>query len=423
MFKFLAKGLLRDRSRSLFPTIVISAGVAVTVVMLAWIQGITGMFITENARFETGHCKVITRAYAAAMSEKPFDLGILEADVVLQNLDDEFPEYKWIPRIYFGGLLDLPDVEGNSLSQGQVIGFAVDLLTDNTENELLNLEKALVSGRLPQVSNEILVSDEVASKMKANLNDEVTVISSTMLGSMAMKNFVITGTLKFGVKALDKGAIIIDIADAQQFMDMENACSEILGFSKKGRYKESQTYEISQKYNEKYSDESDEFSPMMLPLMEQGEMKLFLATTDSRVGMFLFIFIILMSLVLWNSGLMNGIRRYGEIGVRLAIGESKTHIYRAMILESVIVGFAGYVIGTIIGLGFAYLLQEVGVDISSMMNDVSVIMNSKMNAQITKDCLYIGIIPGLISTIIGSMFAGIGIFKRKTAQLFKELET
>jgi len=34
--------------------------------------------------------------------------------------------------------------------------------------------------------------------------------------------------------------------------------------------------------------------------------------------------------------LMNGLRRYGEIGMRLAMGESKGQVYRSMIVESVI---------------------------------------------------------------------------------------
>jgi hypothetical protein len=59
------------------------------------------------------------------------------------------------------------------------------------------------------------------------------------------------------------------------------------------------------------------------------------------------IFILAMSLVLWNSGLLGGLRRYGEIGVRLAMGEEKRHVYGSMIIESVFIGLAGSVIGTI----------------------------------------------------------------------------
>ena len=35
---------------------------------------------------------------------------------------------------------------------------------------------------------------------------------------------------------------------------------------------------------------------------------------------------------------------------------------------------------------------------------------------------YIGFIPGLFAMVIGNMLSGIGIYKRETATLFKELE-
>ena len=49
-------------------------------------------------------------------------------------------------------------------------------------------------------------------------------------------------------------------------------------------------------------------------------------------------------------------------------------------------------------------------------------MPGVFRAQITNATWYIGFIPGLVSTQLGTMLAGIGIYKRQTAQLFKELE-
>ena len=51
-----------------------------------------------------------------------------------------------------------------------------------------------------------------------------------------------------------------------------------------------------------------------------------------------FIFVLSMSLVLWNAGLLGGLRRYTEFGTRLAIGEDYSHIYKTMIYESVLIG-------------------------------------------------------------------------------------
>ena len=67
-------------------------------------------------------------------------------------------------------------------------------------------------------------------------------------------------------------------------------------------------------------------------------------------------------------------------------------------------------------------LQEHGFDAGYMMDNSSMMLSSVMRARITTQTLYIGFIPGLVSTVLGSALAGIGIYRRQTAQLFKELE-
>lgn len=421
MFKFLTKGLLRDRTRSFFPILVISAGVMLTVVVYSWLMGFLTMTIQENARFDTGHVKIVTRAYHEMIDQKPFDLGIIGIKEMKAELQKEYPEMIWLPRIYFGGLLDLPDEKGETKEQGEVMGMAIDLFSNSKELELLNLDKAIYTGKLPQKNGEILISHELAEKLGIKLNDKVTIISSTMYGSMAMQNFTVSGTVIFGIMGMDRGVVITDISDAQLLLDMEDAASEILGFLL--QYNQEQTMIISDNFNKKFSDEKDEFSPVMLPLISQNNLEVMLSMIDERMGMFIFIFVFLMSLVLWNSGLMNGIRRYGEVGVRLAIGESKGHIYRSMILESLFIGVAGTVIGTMIGLIFSYILQYIGIDVSSLMRDTKMIMSTTMRAQVTPMSYYIGFLPGVLSSVIGAVISGIGIYKRNTAQLFKELET
>ena len=421
MLKFLAKGLMRDRTRSFFPILIIAAGVMLTVLFYSWINGYEIMMIAENARFETGHVKIVTRAYNEMIDQKPYDLGLMSVTEKIDVLNNEYPQMHWQPRIYFGGLLDLPDESGETLSQGEVIGFGVDLFTDSYERDLLNLMEALSNGNLPSKQGEILISQEVAEKLGININDKVTIIGSTMYGSMAMYNFIVSGMVRFGIQAMDRGAVIVDIADVRLFLDMEDSASEILGFLPK--YDEDATFEISAIFNKTYSNEDDEFSEIMLPLRAQGQMEFLLTAMDERMGMFIFFFIFIMSIVLWNSGLMNGIRRYGEIGVRLAIGESKGHIYRSLILESILIGIAATIIGTAIGLVFSYFLQYYGIDMSSMLKDSKVIMSATMRAQVTPASYYIGFLPGVVASAVGAIFSGIGIYKRNTAQLFKELET
>ena len=134
------------------------------------------------------------------------------------------------------------------------------------------------------------------------------------------------------------------------------------------------------------------------------------------------VFVIVMSIVLWNAGLIGSLRRYGEIGVRLAMGESKGHLYRSMIGESLILGCIGTVLGTALALILSLWMQEKGINISQLMQSSTLLINDVLRSKITPASFVIGFIPGLLANVLGSSIAGIGIYKRKTAQLMKELE-
>jgi putative ABC transport system permease protein len=57
------------------------------------------------------------------------------------------------------------------------------------------------------------------------------------------------------------------------------------------------------------------------------------------------------------------------------------------------------------------------------MSASNMVMPNIFYAQITPDLYYIGFIPGLIATVLGTMLAGLAIYRREMAQLFKELES
>ena len=63
MIKFLTKGLLRDRSRSLFPVLVITLTVALVVFMIGFMKGSMNSLLLDTAVILTGHEKIFTRAY------------------------------------------------------------------------------------------------------------------------------------------------------------------------------------------------------------------------------------------------------------------------------------------------------------------------------------------------------------------------
>jgi putative ABC transport system permease protein len=425
MIKFLIKGVLKDKNRSLFPILIVSAGVMLTVFLNCWLGGVMGDAIDLMAKFTTGHVKVVTKAYAENENQMPNDLALMNAKDLMNELEQDFPDMEWVERIRFGGLMDVPDENGETKNQGPAAGMAIDLLSPNTkEIERLNISKAIQRGKLPQKSGEALLSDAFAKKLNIEPGDVVTLFGSTMFGSMTFYNFTITGTVKFGSMGLDKGSIIIDILDAKHVFDMNDAASEIMGYFPNAIYNDEQAALISAMFNAKHNNPDDEFAPVMRRLKEQGSMAEFFAMADNLSGFLIGIFIFALAIVLWNTGLINGLRRYNEFGIRLAMGENKGHIYRSLLVESFLIGIIGSAIGTGLGLAISYYLQNNGLDFSEFTKGASssLMMPTVYRAVVNPQAFYIGFIPGVFSIVLGNMLSGVGIYKRQTARLFKELE-
>ncbi|MCH7954646.1 MAG: ABC transporter permease [Candidatus Marinimicrobia bacterium] len=422
MINFLLKGVLRDKIRSVLSLIVIFLGVMFSTIMVGFMAGIFNDFIRVNAILDAGHLKIMTRAYDELSDMAPNDLAIIGVDSIISDLEEKYPELYWTPRIKLGGLVDIPDENGETKNQSPAIGIGIDLLSPGSNQaELLGITKSLVRGRLPESFNEALLSEEFSQKLGVAPGDKITLLSSTMWGSFATYNFVLSGTLRFGIPAMDRSTLIVDIEGARLALDMDDASSEILGIFKDELYDEERSEEIKSDFLGR--QEMSEFGLLMIALRDQNDIGLLMDRADIYIAFIIGIFVFLVVLVVWNFGLMNGLRRYGEIGIRLAMGETKGHVYRTLLIESSIIGVIGTILGMMGGLSIVYYLQEVGIDYSDLLGEANMLISGVMRAQITPGTYYVGVVPGLFASLLGTALAGRGIYKRELSQLFKELET
>ena len=427
MIKFLTKGLLRDRTRSFFPVLVITISVAIVVFASGFMKGTMNSLLLDTAVILSGHEKIVTRAYHEESMLMPNDLALLDADKLIDKLEKEHPEFFWTPRITFAGLLDVPDEKGETKSQGPVIGMGIDFFSEGSRQvEIWELERNLVSGTLPVKKNDALISSKLADKLNILVGEKVTFVGSTMDNAFTTYNYNIVGTFNLRKGQTDRQMMLVDISGAREALDMDNAASAIFGFMHDLFYDDAAVVALRTNYNKIESDSLDIFSPFMLALRDGNQMGTMVDMSNAMLAIMGSVFLVIVMVVLWNMGLMNGLRRYGEVGLRLAIGEPKGHVYRSLITEALIIGLFGTIIGTGLGLSITYYVQENGIDYTKgieALSNASMVMPNIFYAQVTPDLLYIGFFPGVLATVFGTMLAGLAIYKREMSQLFKELET
>ena len=427
MINFIYKGLLRDRSRSFFPIIIITLIVAVVVFFSGFLNGIYNALFLNNALVSSGHLKVVTSAYHKEHQLLPNDLALIEVDQIIDNLETEYQNYFWTPRITFAGLLDAPDLNGETLAQSPTLALGIDFLSKESKQfEIWNLKTKLIDGILPNTSDEILLSYKLADRLNLAPGEIVTFIGSTMDGAFTTYNFKVSGIFNLQMGAIDKDMMLVDIEGARAALDMDGAASEILGYENNLFFDNNQTVQIRDQYNNKYNDADYIYSPFMLALRDMNQMGTVIDFSDVILAIILGIILFVVTVLLWNMGIMNGLRRYGEIGMRLAVGETKGHIFNSLLLESVLIGVIGSILGTIIGISATSYLEFYGIDYSKGLDAISAStfpMPNVFYPKVTSNLYFLGFFPGILATLLGTMLAGRGIYKREMAQLFKELET
>ena len=426
MINFLFKGLIRDRSRSFFPLIIITSIVAIIIFFSGFLNGIYNSLFFNTALVNSGHIKVVTHAYNLEYQLLPNDLALLESDKLINDLEERYQDYMWTRRITFAGLLDVPDSNGETLMQSPVFGLGIDFLSNNSKQfKVWGIDDKITKGEIFSNKNEILLSERLAERLNVNPGNIVTFIGSTMDGAFSTYNFLVSGIFNLNLGPIDKDMMIVDIKGAEIALDMDNASSEILGYEKNLFFDDKETVFMRNEYNVQFSDTTDVYRPFMLALRDSNQMSTIVDFSNVIMFIIMALFLIVVTLVLWNMGIMNGLRRYGEIGMRLAIGETKRHVFKSMIVESLMIGFLGSLFGTMIGISITSYLERVGLDYSKAidsLNSSNFAMPNVFYPQVTSELFYIGFIPGILATVFGTMLAGRAIYSREMAQLFKELE-
>lgn len=432
MIRWILQGVMRDKTRSLFPFLVVTAGVALVIFLVGFMEGIFMGMIDMTANLDTGHLRFVNKPFFDEEHLNPMDRALAAQKETLAWLEKNGdPEIQWTPRIRWSAIMDVPDEKGETLNQTPVLGLALDLLSPgSTELKRLGLgkKKSITQGRLPHSPKEALVGYQMAKTLQLQLGSIVTLIGQTFDGGLATDNYTVVGFIKFGVFAMDKKMVLIDIADAQDTFYMEDMVTDWLGFlPAKISFTEYETMKLQlqsrlKEFHPPAAWAKDDV-PIVKTILEQrniGEItRKFLIIKNVIVGIFLF----LMVLVLWNAGLLNCIHRYGEIGLRLAMGEPHSRLIGTLLLEAFMIGVLGSMAGSMIGGAVVFYLQEVGVDMGDNLAQTGLMLNDVSRARMGLSAFIYGIVPGMTASVLGTLIASLAIFKRSEANLFRELET
>ena len=230
MIGFWFRGLFRDKSRFIFPFTVVAVGVALVIALVGFMEGVFMGMIDMTANFDSGHLRLVNRLYYDEEHLRPLDRALANQRETRDWLaKHSAPDMNWSPRIRWGAILDVPDEQGETRSQTPVVGMAMDLKSpDSKEISRLHLKSSLIKGALPKGSNEMLMGIQLAEVLGISVGQTVTLIGQSFDGGLVTDNYQIAGLVRFGIAAMDKKMVLVDLADAQNTFYMEDMVTDWL---------------------------------------------------------------------------------------------------------------------------------------------------------------------------------------------------
>jgi putative ABC transport system permease protein len=278
--------------------------------------------------------------------------------------------------------------------QFATIGVGLDL---EMEQEYQDLERIVAAGRLPRPdANEALLGRGLAADLGVEIGDIVTFLIQTRRRGTNAFTVDVVGLADFPVPHLNTGGYILPIGNADRYMRMDGASSEILLKSAGG-----ETGDFVDTMRT-FLAESQRTELSVVPWTQISAGYSYLRTASIVYNIIALVFFLLASTVIISTTMMIIHERTREIGTLAAMGMHGRELVRLFFLESAFLGAAGSFVGVVIGTGITIPLSRIGIDFGSAMEmaemDLSSVLYPVLNVRSTVLVFVFGLAVAMLST-------------------------
>ncbi len=325
---FIAKKHIFERKRqSLISTLGIAIGVIVLIVSIGIANGLDKNMISSILSM-TSHVLVEN-------GDKLSDYNDLKERI------EKIPGVKGaVPSIETQGIFKYNGIYGGYISGVKIEGFDLE-----SAKKAMNLDKKIVEGSIsPDKMNGILIGKELFKNIGASLGDEVTIISSE---NKEIK-FKIEGVFQSGYYDYDINMIILPLKAAQYLVYSGDTVNKI-DVTLNDPYKAS---EIADKIMTETKIFSRTWGDLNRNLLSA------LSLEKTVMIMVFSLIVIIAGFVVWVTLNMLVREKIKDIGIMRSMGFSRKSIMKIFLIQGMLLGIAGIIIGTVIALCFLWYIKN-----------------------------------------------------------------
>ena len=355
-----SRNALRNRRKTLLTGLTVMFGTALLTIALSLIAGLFQTIVADSTK-QSGHVRIMTAEYAKREALSPLYANIADVAPVTEMLQSVEGVEGVYPRIQMGMMA----------SEGGDIGNLRSLMVGSSPeyfSEVLNLDERIAEGSyFTGAKDEALLGRSLAKQMGVGPGDEAIFLGRTQSDAPAPLKVTVAGIVDTGVGAFDK-QVYVAFDEAQWTADIPDGALDVLLFLDNPDASAEVASAVGPLLPKVGAGDSPEL--VAVAWTERSEIVSILDILD-KIGKILTTVIVLVTAIgVFNTTMMSVTERTGEIGVLRALGLRTGKVVFLFVGEALMIAGVGGTIGALVGSGIALMLQQRGIDLGGIANNM-----------------------------------------------------
>ena len=388
LLKIAYRGLGRNRRRTLLSALALGIGVALLLMMAAFIEGEMRGSLELGIRLESGHLQVRAKDYDEVQGSLAWEDLVEQPGAIAAQVAALAPVRAAAPRLYASGIL----LVGEESLGVRIIGLDPASAT----NEVFRAE--LPDGAWLEADDRegVLMGEALAAKRGLSVGERITLLVNTSNGTVEEQSFVIRGLYNTHTPTYDQSNILMPLAKAQTITQSGDRASIIWVM-------------LDDMFQADAVAAALTSSQYEVKTWEQLNGFVLSIESYSRAMMAIFYLIVLgiTATVVVNAMVMAVFERTREIGVLAAIGMKSRRIMALFLTESFLLAVIGVAMGLVLGGIIVYWVSTRGVYLGDMVADMGVtgmLMGDRIYGYLTVQDATMLVIAAFVVTMLASLY-------------------
>jgi ABC-type lipoprotein release transport system permease subunit len=365
------RNVWRNRRRTLIAVLAIALGLALLVFMDGLIGGSRQAIYGNAVRLQGGNLQVHAPGYRGRAKRLPL-LPLTDANAAVQAALAQPQVIAASRRINTGGF---------SSSREATLPVLISGIEPEQEAPVGLLAQNIVQGRYLAADDEdlILIGQAMADRLKVGVGDRITLVGRATHEQMRRRTMTVVGIYDLGLPEAEKRMVYVSLAEAQTLFDLRDQATEVAVALESVGQEETVVAALRAALPGYEVASWEELNP---------EMKQSLDVDELFMNIFGLVVLLIAGVGILNLLLMAVFERTREIGILAAMGLKRREIVVLFLLEGVLIGLLGALVGCVLGGLVVSAVGQIGIELSvAELGEMMALLGDRLYPELQVDLL------------------------------------